>query len=303
MSVFRTDEHCGQLFLRNEEVFDQGYGSFYILGSEVKNVMISDIPKGIRIDLCDLVVGSDDLCGRNPDANFEKTSEDVLIAHMKTVFIPPTEDTEGEALLEFFNQAIESGKRSLDLLRDSKRLLSINHDIFDGIAYLSYTLELYDQTFSEAEEFLIQIDEQVSGAYEMPKLFICHASEDKDPFVDKLASELDKRAMYAWYDKHEILVGDSIVRKINEGLSSSDYFIAVLSPSSVIKPWVQREMDSTLHRCLNGDGIRLLPILLEPCDIPPLWGDFKYADFTKSFEQGMKDLMSAIRAYNKSTGD
>jgi len=295
MSVFRTDEYNEQLFLRGEEVFTEGGEVFDLLGSSVADVMISEIPRGIRVRLCNKVLGSTrDLFDRQPHAEFENSSQSGLIAHLSTAIFPPTDDSSGKALRDFFDQSLESGERSLDSLRSAGRLIAVERCIYDDIAFLTCSLALYDQTFAEAEAFLTQIDDRVSGAHEPPHLFVCHASEDK-PFVEQLVSELDRRAMYAWYDKREIVVGDSIIERINEGLGAADYLVAVLSPRSVAKPWVSREMSSSLMRQLEGKGIRILPVLLERCEIPSLLADLKYADFSESFEHGMADLMSAIR--------
>jgi hypothetical protein len=52
-------------------------------------------------------------------------------------------------------------------------------------------------------------------------------------------------------------------------------------------------------RQLSKDGIRILPLLFEECDIPPLFSDLKYADFSSSFDQGMSDLVTAIQNKKK----
>jgi TIR domain len=107
--------------------------------------------------------------------------------------------------------------------------------------------------------------------------------------------ELDRRALHAWYDKREILVGDSIVGRINEALAQARFLVVVLSPRSVIKPWVTRELNSTLMRQLDQQHIAILPVLVEDCSVPPLLADFNYADFRHSFDDGMAALVAAIR--------
>lgn len=54
---------------------------------------------------------------------------------------------------------------------------------------------------------------------EMYDVFISHASEDKKSFVEPLCERLENEKIKLWYDKNEILWGDSIVRKINQGQS------------------------------------------------------------------------------------
>lgn len=53
----------------------------------------------------------------------------------------------------------------------------------------------------------------------MHDIFISHASEDKEKIVAPLTSALDAAAITYWLDSAEIGWGDSIFRKINDGLS------------------------------------------------------------------------------------
>lgn len=294
--IFSTDEYCECLFLRGEEVFSGDGETFDLIASAVGDILLSEIPIGIQVQLCDYVHGSSsrDLYTRSPHAVFENSTAHGLVAHLSTPFFPPTDDTTGDALLSYFNDTIDSGRRSLEPLRKAVRLIDVKDAVYDDIAYLSYIITMYDQTFSDAEKFVSEIDSRVTNSYDTPSLFVCHASEDK-PFVEKLVTELDRRAMFAWYDKREILVGDSIVEKINTGLSNADFLIAVLSPRSVSKPWVVREMSSSLMRQLSNREIKILPILLEKCELPTLLTDIKYANFCASFDFGFNELMTSIR--------
>lgn len=89
--------------------------------------------------------------------------------------------------------------------------------MFEDTASLSYSVLLPDQPILEAEAFMEAIGGRMEGGLEASLLFLCHASEDS-VFVERLAKELERRALYAWFDKYEILVGDSIIEKINAGL-------------------------------------------------------------------------------------
>jgi hypothetical protein len=292
----RTDEYGEQLFLKDEEVFADGE-VFDLPASEVADVLLSEIPLGFQVQLCDHVLGTlDELYGRSPHIVFENSSGHGLIAHFSTPFISPNDDCSGEALREFFLSSLKSGERSLDTIRAAGRLIAIDHHISNDIAFLNVTLALFDQTLLDAEAFVSEIDDRILTAHTPPSLFVCHASEDR-LFVDRLVTELDRRAMFAWYDKREIIVGDSIVEKINEALRAADFLITVMSPRSVSKPWVVREMSSALMRQLGKADIKILPVLMEECDIPSLLADLKYADFTESFDRGMTDLIAAIRAH------
>lgn len=293
----RTDDSSERLFLGDTEVFAEDGDTFDLPASKASDARLSEIPQGIRVQLCDRVLGAQqELYARSPHAVFENSLKHGLVAHLSTPIPTHSEDSSDSELHEYFIGALEAAERSLEPLRAAGRLVQIERKIYEDIAFLDLTVTLFDQTLLEAEAFLSEIDRRVSEAYTPPSLFLCHASEDK-AFVDRLVVDLDRRAMFAWYDKREIFVGDSIVEKINGALKAADFLVAVMSPRSVSKPWVVREMSSSLMRQLGNDGIRILPVLLEPCEIPPLLADLKYADFGGSFEKGMMDLVTAIRGH------
>ncbi|MEB3150053.1 MAG: toll/interleukin-1 receptor domain-containing protein [Sphaerospermopsis sp.] len=60
-------------------------------------------------------------------------------------------------------------------------------------------------------------------------IFLSHASEDKEQFVDILYKKLTQAQYKVWYDKEEIKWGDKLDEKIYEGLRASQYGIVVIS--------------------------------------------------------------------------
>jgi hypothetical protein len=124
-------------------------------------------------------------------------------------------------------------------------------------------------------------------------LFLCHATEDKH-FVDRLAAYLDTREVPIWYDKREIRLGESIVARINEGLEAASHLVIILSKASVSKPWVQRELSAGLMKHLKDGSIKIIPLLREPCSIPALLADLKYADCRSEIECGFRDLADDV---------
>ncbi len=90
-------------------------------------------------------------------------------------------------------------------------------------------------------------------------VFISHASEDKDDFVRPLAEELSGRGIRAWYDESTLKVGDSLRRKIDQGLARSRYGVVVLSSAFFVKNWPQYELDGMVAREMDGHKV-ILPI-------------------------------------------
>ena len=97
------------------------------------------------------------------------------------------------------------------------------------------------------------------GEQEAYDVFISHAWEDKEDFVKELATKARDAGIKVWYDKFSLQWGDSIRQKIDAGLASSYFGIAVLSPSFFAKSWTQYELDGLLDKVAGGTG-RLLPI-------------------------------------------
>lgn len=284
------------LLIDGDEFYpSEGEDAFEVLASKLKGDMLSDIPEGVSIKLCDRVINSGELTPRQPFCTFVHEKGGRFISHVDTVFIFDEEKIpDYETRLERLNAAVEHAISVLKPLSDDNKLLHMEHSVDDEIAYFKFDLIIPNQNFLDAEKYVNAIEQNLHMDFEQRLIFICHASEDKE-FVGKLVTELDRRALHAWYDKREILVGDSIVARINAALGKARYLIAILSPRSIKKPWVQRELDSTLMRQLKQANIRILPVLLENCDIPPLLQGIRYANFTESFTQGLQELLAAIR--------
>lgn len=93
-------------------------------------------------------------------------------------------------------------------------------------------------------------------------VFICHASEEKVTVVRPIARALEQSSISFWLDEAEILWGDDITDKINEGLSTSRFLIVVLSDAFLTKRWPQQEFNATLSRELSSGKGRVLPLLV-----------------------------------------
>lgn len=101
-----------------------------------------------------------------------------------------------------------------------------------------------------------------------PKVFVSHASEDKERFVRGFATQLRSQGIDAWVDQWEILPGDSLVEKIfEEGLKNADGMIIILSKISVTKPWVREELNAGVVKKISGK-IKLIPVVIDDCEVP-----------------------------------
>ena len=125
------------------------------------------------------------------------------------------------------------------------------------------------------------------------RVFICHASEDK-PSARRIAAYIRQAGAEVWLDEWEIKIGDSIVERINSGLLEATHMLLLLSTKSLQKRWVKREYFAALMRQISDSSIRLLPVMLDACELPAILSDIRYADFRNHDDSAYEQVLEAI---------
>lgn len=129
-----------------------------------------------------------------------------------------------------------------------------------------------------------------------PKVFISHASEDKDRFVMAFARRLREKGIDAWLDKWEMLPGDSLIDKIfEEGIKNADAIIVIVSKNSVAKKWVREELNASVVQKINN-GSLLIPVVIDECEVPEamkttLWSTIRDLN---NYDEEFNRIVSAI---------
>jgi hypothetical protein len=126
-------------------------------------------------------------------------------------------------------------------------------------------------------------------------VFVSHRGSDAD-LARRLAEEIRREGYNVWLDEWEILVGDSIVERINAGLENAKYVLVCYSDTGVLANWMSREWMSALARQLEGHDIRLLPVRLSGGTPPAILADIRYADLVNDWDRGIKELLRAMGA-------
>ena len=133
-------------------------------------------------------------------------------------------------------------------------------------------------------------------------VFISYNHKDS-AFVDKLSLELIKNNIKVWKDEWQISVGDSLINEIESGLLGASYLLIVLSKNSVKSDWVRKELNAALIREIDDKKIKILPVLIDDCEIPLFLREKLYVDFRKDFGDGLKQILSVVsRKYNLDGG-
>ena len=133
-----------------------------------------------------------------------------------------------------------------------------------------------------------------------PKVFVSHASEDKDRFVIEFATQLRQRGINAWLDKWEMLPGDSLVDKIfEEGIKDAKAVIVVLSKFSVEKPWVREELNAACVKRINS-GSKLIPVVIDDCEVPEALKSTVWETITdlSAYEKNLDRIVASIFGVN-----
>lgn len=130
-------------------------------------------------------------------------------------------------------------------------------------------------------------------------VFISHSSVDKQ-FARKLDATLSGQGVKVFLDERDIRIGDSIPRKVHEGLSNATHVIYVISSNSLKSKWVQDELDIAKMIQNERTGCVILPVLIEDIEVPIGFRHLRCANFVAwqdnvSFMKESTHLFAALK--------
>ena len=125
------------------------------------------------------------------------------------------------------------------------------------------------------------------------KVFICYARED-GAIADALYEQLLGAGFEPWMDKRDLRGGELWDYAIQGAIRRSDFFVVLLSESSVRKRgYLQREVKVALEICdkMLTNDIFLIPVRLDGCAVPESlaifqWEDLSITDLVQSLQEG-----------------
>jgi hypothetical protein len=151
----------------------------------------------------------------------------------------------------------------------------------DQIISIENILSLINKAYI-AENSQAELQKEIKATQRIyPKVFLSHSSVDK-PLVEQIAKIMVRNNINVWFDKWEIKFGDNIVQRINDGLNETDYFALIISSNSIKSGWVINEYSSVIASFNQSNKPRIVPILIDSCEIPPLIRALKYIDLRMS---------------------
>jgi hypothetical protein len=101
-----------------------------------------------------------------------------------------------------------------------------------------------------------------------------------------------------FFDQRNVLGGDRLVERVFDGIAAATAQIVVLSGASTKSSWVLDELAAGRSRSI-ATGSRVVPVLIEDCEIPNAVAHLKYIDLRdwltdRSFRRGISELLYAL---------
>jgi serine/threonine protein kinase len=96
-----------------------------------------------------------------------------------------------------------------------------------------------------------------------PRVFISHATVDRDLVEREILALLRTHGVGTWYSEDDIRTAEQWEASIRQGLEACDWFLVVMTPRSAASKWVAREV----HWAVEERPQRIIPVLLETCHL------------------------------------
>ena len=118
-------------------------------------------------------------------------------------------------------------------------------------------------------------------------------------WVHTLAENLERLGLRVFLDAWELVAGDLIAIRLQQGLATAGAVLFVVSAESVGRGWVNEEFAAAIAGAAAGRQ-RLIPVLAGEVALPAfvasrLYIDFRHVDSPTSYETKVRELAAAIR--------
>jgi CheY-like chemotaxis protein len=129
----------------------------------------------------------------------------------------------------------------------------------------------------------------------MAQAFMCYASKDAI-FAELAKMKLKEAGIQVWIDYGALHAGEEWRNAIDEGISSSDVLLVMITPQSCDSPYVTYEWAFAL-----GKGIKVIPLLLADSDVHPRLSVLQYLDFRNQKNGPWAELAQEIVKHSAAT--
>jgi len=125
-------------------------------------------------------------------------------------------------------------------------------------------------------------------------VFISYSREDSN-IVKKISKDLQKEGVSVWLDVEKLFPGENWASSINEAIKKATAYIYILSKNSLKSKWVVLEQYKAVT-----ENKTIIPVVIDEYaakNIPPLFKNIQWADFSESYNEGFRKLLQALSPY------
>ncbi len=126
------------------------------------------------------------------------------------------------------------------------------------------------------------------------RAFLSHSSADKALAI-KIYRSLRNQAVSIWFDRLELRPGDSLLKSIADGISSSDCLLVLVTEMSKQSRWVEKEVGIALTQEVEGTGPSVIPVVLRGCLVPTMLADKLYVNIDEDGNGGQEIIPAIFR--------
>ncbi|KAK3093003.1 hypothetical protein FSP39_009892 [Pinctada imbricata] len=123
--------------------------------------------------------------------------------------------------------------------------------------------------------------------------FSCHSNAADSNWVKVVTRELEQKGYKCCTFHKDYDVGKSFSDNLKMVLEKSMRVVCVLSSAYIKEEWSQLEMEIISNGEMNK--IVFIPVLIEPCDIPPFLKYYKYINALNSKESWWNNFLYEVR--------
>lgn len=131
------------------------------------------------------------------------------------------------------------------------------------------------------------------------KIFISYNHKDKaliDTIARRLEIEFGRNNIF--YDAWSMQPGDSIIRRMDSGLSDFTTFFLFVSPNSLASNMVKLEWQTALNRATNNN-LKFVSVRIAECSMPTILTDKLYIDlYGEGIDSAIGKMRSVIKSEN-----
>ncbi|MCX6579976.1 MAG: GAF domain-containing protein [Candidatus Aminicenantes bacterium] len=128
-------------------------------------------------------------------------------------------------------------------------------------------------------------------------IYFSYSHHDSE-LASRIVGGLQKKGIEVWFDRKDILTGDSIVSQMQKGINKCIFIAVLITQNSIRSGWVEREWQSALFEQIKGANKIILPLIAEDnCEIPIFLKGLYEADFRSDIERGLDMVMKTIKKY------